>query len=78
MKTTKFLDFLNSIDLKINGANNKIIFYEMLDHKKAFHLWPSSHFFASYILNFPQKFIDKSILELGSGIGFLGIVTNEK
>ncbi len=36
-------------------------------------VWPSALVFSEYILNYPDKFKNKNVLELGCGIGLVGI-----
>lgn len=69
--------FSNNLDLKIYGKEIHIKFYEILDQCKIFHLWPSTKFFISYLLHFSSKFKGETILELGSGVGVLGIVKDK-
>lgn len=67
--------FLNNLEIIVNGkmAHN-INYHEIFDENKIFKLWPATQCFSTYLANFPLKFEGKTILELGSGVGVLGIV----
>uniref|UniRef100_A0A7C9AGM0 FAM86 N-terminal domain-containing protein n=1 Tax=Opuntia streptacantha TaxID=393608 RepID=A0A7C9AGM0_OPUST len=45
----------------------------MLEGDTGCALWPSGIFLSEFILSFPQVFARKSCLEVGSGVGLLGI-----
>jgi len=65
---------MNSLNLFHAQKNLHLKFYEIMDETKIFHIWPCSKFLAIYIYNFPEKFQGKKIIELGSGVGVLGLV----
>ncbi|KAL3356089.1 hypothetical protein AABB24_016981 [Solanum stoloniferum] len=45
----------------------------MLEGDTGCSIWPSGLFLSEFILSFPEVFSDKSCLEVGSGVGLVGI-----
>ena len=74
LNISKAKTYYNTLSLQNGEINLQINFYEIIDETKLFHLWPSTKLFANYVLNFSVLFKRKTILEIGSGVGILGIV----
>lgn len=45
----------------------------MLEGDTGCSIWPSGLFLSEFILSFPEVFLDKSCLEVGSGVGLVGV-----
>jgi hypothetical protein len=52
-----------------------IICYEYLSEDIISQIWTSSKLFAEYIIDFPKTVENKSILDLGCGVGMTGVVS---
>lgn len=62
-----------TITLKQNPRTT-IKINELLDIAYGCYLWPSALTLTAYLLNQPNIFLDKKILELGAGVSFPGIL----
>lgn len=65
-------------ELQLNGMPKKLIVplqcsLNMLEGDTGCSIWPSSLFLSELILSFPEIFSGKSCLEVGSGVGLVGI-----
>lgn len=45
----------------------------MLEGDTGCSIWPSGLFLSEFVLSFPEVFLDKSCLEVGSGVGLVGV-----
>ena len=62
--------------LQLFGSDIKLFIYEYLGEEAILQVWPSAKFLSSYLYQIRKTIKNKKILELGSGTGICGIVSN--
>ncbi|KAI8901984.1 putative methyltransferase-domain-containing protein [Globomyces pollinis-pini] len=63
-------------ELHLVKTNQSIIFKESLDSNYGCYMWPSSVLLCMFIATHPDILAEKRVLEVGSGIGLVGLIAS--